>query len=361
MKAAVCHEFGKPLIIEDVDLNDPAFGEVKVKLSACAICHSDITYMDGGWGGELPAIYGHEAAGVVESTGDGVTNAKIGDHVLVTLIRSCGTCHYCAQGAHTNCETRFPLTENSPLSFSDGRGSIVQGLNTSAFAEYVVVHASQVAEIPKDIPMESASLISCGVITGLGAVTNTAKIPAGCNVVVIGAGGVGLNSVQGASLSGAKKVIALDLNDAKTEAALEFGATHGINAGANDVVEQVMALTDGRGADFAFVTVGVSAAIEQAINLIAPSGTVVIVGMPPVGEKVKFEPLDFADATQSILGSKMGSTKLVTDIPKLTALYQQGRLKLDELVTGRYRLDQVNEALDSVRRGEALRNVIIFD
>ncbi len=361
MKAAVCHEFGKPLVIEDVEIGDPAFGEVKVKLSACAICHSDITYMDGGWGGTLPAIYGHEAAGIVESVGDGVLNAEVGDHVLVTLIRSCGTCHYCAQGAHTNCETVFPLDNNSPLSFSDGRGTIVQGLKTSAFAEYVVVHSSQVATFPDEIPMESASLISCGVITGLGAVTNTAKVPPGSNVVVIGAGGVGLNSVQGASLSGAKTIIALDLNDSKTVAALNFGATHGINAGANDLVEQIKALTDGRGADYAFVTVGAKVAIEQALTLISPSGTVVIVGMPPVGAKVSFEALDFADAGQSMLGSKMGSTKLVTDIPKLTSLYQQGRLKLDELVTGRYPIEQINEAIDSVRRGDALRNVIVFD
>lgn len=360
MRAAVCHEFGKPLVIEDVQLNEPTFGEVKVRLSACAICHSDITYMDGGWGGTLPAVYGHEAAGVVESVADGVTNVTIGDHVLMTLIRSCGTCHYCAQGAHTNCETRFPLDDNSPLSFSDGRGKIVQGLNTSGFAEYVVVHASQIAAIPKTIPMESASLISCGVITGMGAVTNTAKVPPGSNVVVIGAGGVGLNSVQGAALSGAKTIVALDLNDDKIDAALKFGATHGINAGANDVVEQVKALTEGRGTDYAFVTVGATVAIEQAMTLISPSGTVVIVGMPPIGGNVKFEALGFANAGQSILGSKMGSTKLVTDIPKLTSLYQQGRLKLDELVTGRYPLEQINEAIDSVRRGDALRNVIVF-
>ena len=361
MKAAVCHEFGKPLVIEDVDIADPQSGEVKVRLSACAICHSDITYMEGKWGGALPAIYGHEAAGVVESTGDGVTNTKVGDHVLVTLIRSCGTCHYCAQGAHTNCEAVFSLGEKSPLSFSDGRGDIVQGLGTSAFAEQVVVHASQVAPIPDDIPMESASLISCGVITGLGAVTNTAQVPAGSNVVVIGVGGVGLNSVQGGALSGAKTIIALDLNDAKTEAALDFGATHGLNAGANDVVDQVKALTDGRGADYAFVTVGATVAVEQAISMISPSGAVVIVGMPPVGATAAFAPLNLADATQRILGSKMGSTKLVSDIPKLTSLYKQGRLKLDELITGRYTLDQVNEAIESVRRGDALRNIIVFE
>lgn len=361
MKAAVCHEFGKPLVIEDVDIGEPMFGEVKVKLSACAICHSDITYMDGGWGGTLPAVYGHEAAGVVTGIGDGVGSVNVGDHVLVTLIRSCGTCHYCVQGAQTSCETIFPLDNNSPLSFSDGRGRIVQGLKTSAFADYVVVHASQVAGFPRDIPMESASLISCGVITGLGAVTNTAKVPAGSNVAVIGVGGVGLNSVQGAALTGAKTVIALDLNDFKITTAREFGATHAINAGANDVVEQVKALTDGRGVDYVFVTVGVSAAIQQALSLISPHGTVVIVGMPPIGSKVEFEPLNLADATQSILGSKMGSTRLVTDIPKLTSLYQQGRLKLDELITGRYPLERINEAIESVRHGDALRNVIIYD
>lgn len=361
MKAAVCHEFGKPLVIETVDLDEPGFGEVKVRLAACAICHSDIVFMDGGWGGALPAVYGHEASGVVEGVGEGVRAVRVGDHVLVTLIRSCGTCHFCVQGAHTNCETGFALDKNSPLRLRSTGQWIKQGLKTAGFAEYVVVDASQTAPIPKSIPLACASLISCGVITGFGAVTNTAKIPAGCHVAVIGTGGVGLNSVQGAALSGARTVIALDLDDSKLESAHTFGATHGINAAAGDIVDRVRALTDGRGADYVFVTVGAIPAIEQAMTLIAPGGTVVIVGMPPAGITASIDPLTLADMAQRILGSKMGSARLEVDVPKLTGLYEQGRLKLDELITGRYPLDRINEAIDEVRHGNALRNVVIFD
>ena len=261
MKAAICREFGKPLVIEDVELLPPRTGEVQVKLSACAICHSDILYAEGAWGGDLPAIFGHEAAGIVEKVGDGVKSVHPGDHVLVTLIRSCGNCHYCNQGNRVRCETVFPLDEQSPLRTADGQ-PIAQGLRTGAFAESVVVEASQLAPIPKDIPMESASVLSCGVITGFGAVVNTAQIPAGCSVVVLGTGGVGLNSVQGAAVAGAEKIIALDLSEAKLQAARNFGATHTVNVSQEKATIAVYGLTDGRAADYVFVTVGAKSAIE---------------------------------------------------------------------------------------------------
>ncbi len=359
MKAAVCHRFGEPLVVEDIELDPPQEGEVLVKMAACAICQSDIHYMDGLWGGQLPAIYGHEAAGVVEALGPGVDSVAPGDSVLVTLIRSCGQCFYCTQGAHTQCETTFALDQEPRLRRGDG-SPVKQGLRTGAFAEFSVVDASQVAKIPKEIPFDSASLISCGVITGLGAVTNTAQVPPGSSVVVIGTGGVGLNSVQGAALSGARTIIAVDLANSKLEAAKQFGASHGLNAAGNDLPDAVRGLTDGRGADFVFVTVGSTKAIEQGLTLLRPAGTLVIVGMPAVGATASLQALDFADASQRILGSKMGSTRLVIDIPKLVGLYQQGRLKLDELISGRYPLADINEAIASVRRGEALRNVIVF-
>lgn len=359
MKAAVCHAFGTPLKVEEVALADPGQGAVRVKIAACAICHSDIIYMDGAWGGTLPAVYGHEAAGVVEEIGPGVTHVKEGDHVVVTLLRSCGECHYCAQGHQSICEGSVPLDSAPPITAADG-SEMHQGLRCGAFAEYVVVDGSQICTIPKEIPLDAASLLSCGVLTGLGAVWNTAQVPSGSNVVVIGTGGVGLNSVQGAALCGAKTVIAMDLAEDKMEAAKTFGATHTVNAGANDAADQVRALTDGRGADFVFVTVGAIPAIEQSISFLAPAGTAVLVGMPGSGAIAKIEPDDIANAAQRIIGSKMGSSKLRVDIPRLVDLYQQGRLKLDELITGRYPLEEINEAIDSVRRGEALRNVIVF-
>jgi Zn-dependent alcohol dehydrogenase len=359
MKAAVCYEFGKPLVIEEIEIASPQAGEVKVKLAACAICHSDILYMDGAWGGVLPAVYGHEAAGVVEELGPGIKGLEPGDHVVVSLIRSCGCCHFCSQGQPVMCETTFHLDEDGPLRSKDGE-AIHQGLRTGAFAEHVVVDASQVVRIPKELPLDSASLLACGVITGLGAVVNTAEVRPGSNVVVIGTGGVGLNSVQGAALSGAKAIIAFDLSDDKLGASKDFGATHTVNPAKEDAKQAVRAHTEGRGADYVFVTVGAKAAIEQGFGLLCRGGSLVIVGMPASGVTTEFDPTEFASDSQRVLGSKMGSTRLQVDVPKLVELYGQGRLKLDELISGRYPLQEINEAVASVKRGEALRNVIMF-
>ncbi len=359
VKAAVCREFGKPLVIEEVELLPPRAGEVQVKLNACAICHSDILYADGAWGGELPAIYGHEASGVVGTMGPGVTNVQPGDHVLVTLIRSCGTCHYCAQGERVRCETVFPLDEQSPLLTADGK-PIVQGLRTGAFAETVVVDSSQLAPIPKDIPLDSASVLSCGVITGFGAVVNTAQVTSGSSVVIIGTGGVGLNSVQGAAIAGAESVIALDISEAKLNAARKFGATHTVNVEQENARKSIRNMTSGRGADYVFVTVGDKSAIEQSFKLLRKGGTLVIVGMTADGVMIEFDACAFASVEKRLLGSKMGSTRLAIDIPWYISLYQQERLKLDELISGRYPLVQINEAITDVSQGDSLRNVIVF-
>lgn len=360
MKAAVCREFNKPLQIENIRIAPPQEGEVRVKLAACAICHSDITYMDGGWGGTLPLVLGHEAAGVVTETGAGVRNIQAGDPVLVTLIRSCGHCADCENGEPYICTTPFPIDEDSRLTSEKGE-KVGQGLHTGAFAEEVVVDQSQLVILPKDFPLDAASLLSCGVITGLGAVVNTAEVEYGSSVVVIGCGGVGLNAVQGAALVNAAPIIALDLVEEKLVAASAFGATNTVNPLANDAAEQVRALTHGRGADYVFVAAGSPKAFEQGLGLLAPAGTLVIVGMPPTGQKIEVEAGNIAGSGQKILGSKMGSTRLRIDIPKLVALYQAGRLKLDELITGRYPLDQINEAIDEVRADKALRNIIIFE
>ena len=359
MKAAVCRAFGEPLVIEDISIADPQAGEIRVKIAACAICHSDILFAEGAWGGDLPAVYGHEAAGVVETVGEGVSNVAPGDHVVVTLIRSCGHCHYCAQGVPVACEATFPLDRNSPLRTGEG-SAVVHGLRTGAFAEYAVVDASQAVAVPKDLSFESASLLACGVITGLGAVVNTAQVPPGSSVVVIGTGGVGLNSVQGAALCGATTIIAVDLSDDKLEVAKQFGATDTINPAGRDLAAEVRALTGGRGADYVFVTVGAKPAFDQSYGLMARTGAVVLVGMPANGVMSEIDPGTIANESQRILGSKMGSARIQIDIPNLVTLYQQGRLKLDELVSGRYPIEDINEAFAGVKRGEALRNVIVF-
>jgi len=359
MKAAVCRAFGEPLVIEEVDLAPPGPGEIRVKLAACAICHSDIFYAEGAWGGDLPAVYGHEAAGMVEEVGPAVSTVKPGDHVVVTLIRSCGHCHYCSQGLPVACETSFPLDDGSPIKAADG-SPVLHGLRTGAFAEYALVDASQAVTIPKDVPLDSASLLACGVITGFGAVVNTAGMKPGGSVVVIGAGGVGLNSVQGAAVGGASTIIAVDIVASKLEAAKRFGATHAIDGRTADLVDQVRALTGGRGADYVFVTVGAKAAFDQAFGLASPAGAIVLVGMPETGVMTEMDPGTVAALNQRILGSKMGSSRIQVDIPYLVSLYRQGRLKLDELITGRYPLEEINEAIASVKSGEALRNVIVF-
>jgi len=360
MKAAVCREFGTPLEIETVELAPPGAAEVRVKMVACAICHSDLMYMDGSWGGKLPAIYGHEAAGVVESIGAGITNAAVGDHVVVTLIRACGECHLCQSGKPSLCTGSLPLDTSAPLRSPSGE-EYVQGLRTAAFAEYVTVHQSQVVVIDKSVPLDRASLLACGVITGLGAVTNSANIPAGSHVVVIGTGGVGLNSVQGAALRDAKTVIALDTEPGKLETAMEFGATHGVDVRAGDAAAEIRKITDGHGADYVFVTVGSTAAVDQSFAMLASGGALVIVGMPPTGAMSTFEPGDIAAAGQQIIGSKMGSSRPQADIPKLVDLYLAQRLKLDELITNRFPFSDINAAIASCRKGTDLRNVVMFD
>ena len=358
-RAAVCRAFGAPLSVETIEIRPPGPGEVLIRTAACSICHSDIFYMDGAWGGDLPAVYGHEAAGVVEAVGPGVTRLSPGDTVVATLIRNCGFCPACAEGAPVFCEESFPLDKATPLTDRWGR-PVVQGLRTGAFAEHIVVDASQAVAIPKETPLDSASLIACGVLTGLGAVVNTANVRAGSSVVVIGCGGVGLNSVQGARLSGCSPIIAIDVEAGKLAAAREFGATHTINARGENVEGRVQELTGGRKADWAFVTVGVKDAAEQGVSLTRRNGGTVLVGMPPSGVTATIDPGWLAGDGRRILGSKMGSARPLTDVPKIVALYREGRLKLDELISGRYRLEAINEAVASARSGAALRNVIVF-
>ncbi|MEL6421820.1 MAG: zinc-binding dehydrogenase, partial [Pseudomonadota bacterium] len=275
-------------------------------------------------------------------------------------IRWCGSCHYCSRGKQTVCETVFPLEANSPLSNAAGE-TLIHGLGTGAFAEKMLVEQSQAVVIPDEIAFDVAALLACGVITGFGAVTNTAAIEAGSNVVVIGTGGVGLNAVQGARHAGAGRIIAVDISEEKLAAARAFGATDTVNAMANDISKQVRALTSGRKADYVFVTVGAPVAFEQAFRLLGRAGTVVLVGMTELGVTAKYDPGTMAYIEQRIIGSKMGSARIQIDIPMLIDLYRQGRLKLDELITRRYPLEEINAAIADVKAGNALRNVIMFD
>lgn len=355
IRAAVCHAFGEPLSVQDVELDAPHGRSLEVTLEACAICHSDISFAEGIWGGTLPAVYGHEAAGRVTALGDQVQGVEVGDKVIVTLIRSCGTCRSCASGKPTACERPGGPR---PLSLPDG-GALLAAMNCGAFAEKVVVDQSQVATVPDDMPADVASLLSCGVITGIGAVVNAAALRPGQDAVVIGAGGVGLNAIQGARLAGARRVVAVDMTEDKLSDAAEFGATDGILA-TDAAPWQTLVDRIGRKADAVFVTVGAIPAYDTAPRYLAQGGKLVMVGMPAVGAASAYEPVDFADQSQGMVGSKMGNVVLSRDIPWLVDLYRQGRLKLDELVSKRWSLDQINEAIADTKAGKARRNVIVF-
>ncbi len=359
IRAAVTRAFGAPSSIEELVLAAPGDHEVRVAVSACAVCHSDVSYADGLWGGELPAVWGHEAAGRVIEVGPGVDLA-VGDQVVVTLIRSCGVCAHCRKGQQVACTSTFGLDERSPLTDAAGE-PVCQGLRTAAFATEVVVHRSQVVAVPADLSPIVASLLACGVLTGVGAVANTAGVEPGSSVVVIGCGGVGLNVVQGARLAGASPIIAIDLEASKLDMAERLGATRVIEPTTEDPLEAVAGATDGMLADYVFVAAGVAPAVRQGLELVGTTGALVVVGMPAAGVTVDIEPGELASRGQRILGSKMGGTVVTRDIPALVASYQAGQLELDALVSGTFALDELDRAMDEVRRGSALRNVVVFE
>ena len=357
IRAAVCRAFGQPLVLETLTLRDPGPGEVEVTLEAVAICHSDISYMQGAWGGALPAVYGHEAAGRVTALGPGVGKMALGDRVLVTLIRSCGTCPSCAGGQPVYCGGN----DTRPPKLTDASGAPVHAaMECGAFAEKVVVDQSQIAPLGSSIPAEVACLLACGVPTGVGAVVNTARVRPGETVVVIGAGGVGLNVIQGARIAGAARIVAMDLEPAKLADARAFGATDTILASAPEPWRALSALTGGRMAQHVFVSVGAIPAYDMAPRLLAWGGTIYAVGMPHSGDTARYEPVIMAFMGQGIRGTKMGDVVLARDIPWMVDLYGQGRLKLDELVSRRWEFDQINAAIADTQTGQARRNVLTF-
>jgi Zn-dependent alcohol dehydrogenase len=357
IRAAVSRSFGEDPVIEAIELDDPGPGEVRVRLRAVAICHSDLSAIAGAWGGDLPAVYGHEAAGTVVEIGEGVIGLFPGDQVVVGLVRSCGRCRRCLAGEPTLCETRFPLDERSPIRLATGERA-EQGMRVGAFADEIVVDASQAVPIPADIPPASASVIACAVLTGLGAAERTAGVTAGQSVVVIGAGGVGVNAIQGAALAGADPVIAIDVARARLLEARAFGATHGIDASIEDPVEAVCDLVTG-GADHVLVTVGSPAACESGLAMLRRGGTLTLVGMPPTGALVGIDACAVAHDAKRILGCKLGSARPADDVPRIVDRYRDGKLRLDELVTATFPLAAIADALAEARAGRGLRTVLV--
>jgi len=363
VKAAICNEIGKPLSIEEVTLDPPGRGEVKIRLAATAICHSDIHAIKGEHGDiQLPAIAGHEICGYVEETGDGVTYVNPGDKVVASIIpEGCGQCYYCRIGLGSQCTTnRLYLKGKGKYVNKKGQRITQYAGAVAGFAEYATIPEVNLVKVPEDLPVDRACLLACGVISGFGAVLYRAKVAANSSIAVVGCGGVGLNAIQGAVYVGAYPVIAVDVRDNKLENAKTFGATHTVNAKTEkDPIKKVHEITYGRGADTVIVAVAGIETLRQGFMMSARDGTTCIIGHGFGEQMSAFTPLDFM-AGKKLTGSAMGAVKLRIDIPRLIELYKVGRLKLDELISGRYPFDKINEALASSEKGDVIRNVIMF-
>jgi S-(hydroxymethyl)glutathione dehydrogenase/alcohol dehydrogenase len=359
VRAAVLPRIPSGLEIAEVEVDDPGPHEVRVRVVASGLCHSDLHYMEGKYAWETPTVLGHEAAGVVEAVGSDVTGFRPGDHVIGCLSIFCGRCEYCLSGRPALC-TRQGLERGAgePPRLSMDGAPVHQFLRLSAFAETMLVHENALVAIREEMPLDRAALIGCAVTTGLGAVFATAKVPPGATVAVIGCGGVGLNCVQGAAIAGAGRVVAVDTLPWKLELARAFGATDTVDATADDPVGQVRELTGG-GVEFSFEAIGLAATAEQAFAMLRRGGTATIIGMIPEGQTIALPGSDFLDEKR-IQGSNMGSNRFRVDMPRYVDLYLNGRLKLDELVSARIGLEEINEGFAAMRRGEVARSVIVF-
>ncbi|MEM7255148.1 MAG: Zn-dependent alcohol dehydrogenase [Pseudomonadota bacterium] len=363
MKAAVLYEPNKPLVVEEVELDEPQAGEVLVKMAAAGVCHSDYHIMKGEWGSPMPVVLGHEGAGIVERVGPGVTRLSPGQHVILNFRANCGACHYCTVGRPVLCDG----IETPRTSMFDGTNRLHKNgtpihhmARTACFAEYTVVPESGAVPVRSDMPLDKACLVGCAVMTGVGAVTNTARVEPGSSVAVIGCGGVGLNCVQGAVLAGAQQIVAVDMLDNKLEYAKEFGATHTVNAGNGDAVARVLELTGG-GVDYAFEAIGNSHTISQAYDMCRLGGSAIIVGMAPENDEVTLNALSFPRTERSIIGSWYGGARPWVDLPRMAELYLNGKLKIDPLISRTYSLDEINVAYDALAAGEVARSVIVFN
>src|SRR5438067_6177521 len=360
MRAAVLHEVPGDLVIEDVDVDKPGPQELLVRTANAGVCHSDLHFMEGKWPSVVPAVLGHEAAGVVEAVGDDVTYVKPGDHVITCVSVFCGECEACLTGRPALCRAPGPRRDpNGPSRLTLKGQPVSQFAGLCSFAEQLLVHERAVVKIPDEIPLDRAALVGCAVITGVGAVFNTAKVTPGSTVAVIGCGGIGLNIVQGAALAGAGRVIAVDRIPGKLKLAEVFGATDLVDASATDPVAAVKELSGG-GVHYSFEAIGLKATAEQAFAMLGLGGTATVVGMVPAGAKIEVDGADLL-GEKRLQGCVMGSNRFRMDMPRLLEFYKQGRLKLDELVSARVGLSEINEAYAALKTGEVARTVIVFD
>lgn len=361
MKAAVLREVDRPLEVEDVQVDNPGPREVLLRTGASGVCHSDLHFVEGKYSISMPAILGHEAAGIVEAVGDQVNYVKPGDTVITCLSVFCGHCEFCLRGQPVLC-TRDDVVRhrNEPPRLSQSGTAITQFAQLGSYAEQMLVHENALVKVREDVPMDRLALIGCGATTGLGAALNTAKIEPGSTVAVVGCGGVGLNAIQGAALGGALRIIAIDTVETKLSLAREFGATDVIDASSGDVVQKVLDLTDG-GVDYSFEAIGLKETAEQCYEMLRPGGQAIIIGMIPEGVKIEIDAGGFLRRERSIKGSSMGSNRFRTDMPRYIEFYLQGRLKLDELVSQHMMLEQINEAFADMKGGNVARSVILFD
>jgi S-(hydroxymethyl)glutathione dehydrogenase/alcohol dehydrogenase len=362
IRAALVEERGGPIRVEEVELEDPQAGEVRVKLVASGVCHSCLHAADGSWTQfPVPIVLGDEGAGIVEATGSGVRGVREGDHVVLSWSPACGLCHYCVIGRPVLCERRAV----KPGTLPDGstrlhwRGEPLFHFGTVAsHAEYTTIPESCAIPIRHDMPLETAALIGCSVMTGEGSVLNTAQVPAGASMAVFGAGGIGLNCIQGGTLVGAHPIIAVDLLPQKLEYARRLGATHTVDASQSDPVAAIKEITR-RGADFTFVAVGNARVINQAWDALAPGGTCVLIGLPGTTETVTFQCLSLQANEKVLRGSRYGSARMRDDFPRMVELYFAGKLKIDELINRRFTLEETDVAYRALAAGELARGLIV--
>jgi Zn-dependent alcohol dehydrogenase len=372
IKAAVLNQMGaalpyaqsKPLAIEEVELDDPRHGEVLVRIGAAGLCHSDLSVIDGNRPRPTPMVLGHEAAGVVEKLGSGVDDLKVGDHVVMVFVPSCGHCLPCAEGRPALCE---------PGAVANGAGTLLSGgrrlhrggadvhhhLGVSAFAEYATVSRRSLVKIDKELPLDEAALFGCAVLTGVGAVINTAKVPAGSSVAVIGLGGVGLSSLLGALAVGARRVVAVDLSDDKLGLARQLGATDTFNPGNPGAIEEIKAATGG-GVEFAFEMAGSVRAMDLAYKITRRGGTTVTAGLPPPDHTFALPQVNLVAEERTVKGSYIGTCVPIRDLPRYIELYRRGKLPVDRLMSGRLKLEEINLGFDRLHEGKAVRQVVVF-
>jgi S-(hydroxymethyl)glutathione dehydrogenase/alcohol dehydrogenase len=361
MKAAVMRAWKAPLQVEEIEVDEPGPREVLVRTAATGVCHSDLHVLEGALPVPPPTVLGHEPAGIVEAVGPGVTHVKPGDPVIGCLSAFCGTCAFCLSGQPNLCggEATARPAGSRPRLRKDGE-EIRQFAHLSAFAERMLVHENALVRIRPEMPLDRAALIGCGVTTGLGAALNTAKIRPGESAVVIGCGGVGLAAVQGARIGGASRIVAVDTVPWKLELARKLGATEGVDASKGDSTREVLGLLGG-GADYAFECIGTKATCAQALAMTRRGGTCVLVGVVPFGTNIELPGLDIVIQGKTVVGSMMGSNRFRIDMPRYVDFYLDGRLLLDEMISTRLALDEVNLAFEKMKAGEVARSVIVWE